>query len=45
MYTDPARVPVAEIARLHEVSPAYVSKVARGEGVSRYAPRPKHKRK
>lgn len=45
MYTDPARVPVAEIARLHEVSPAYVSKVAREEGVSRYAPRPKHKRK
>ncbi len=45
MYTDPARVPVADIARLHEVSPAYVSKVAREEGVSRYAPRPKHKRK
>jgi transposase-like protein len=45
MYTDPARVPVADIARLHEVSPAYVSKVAREEGVSRYAPRPKHRRR
>ncbi|MGY3615639.1 hypothetical protein [Bradyrhizobium sp. USDA 10063] len=36
-----AAMPVADIARLHEVSPAYVSKVAREQGISRYAPRPK----
>lgn len=43
-YCDERRLPVAEIAALHEVSPAYVSKVAREEGISRYAPRPKQKR-
>lgn len=31
-----AKMPIAEIARLHDVSPAYVSKVAREEGISRY---------
>src|SRR6187402_1986704 len=39
-----AKMPVADIARLHEVSPAYVSKIAREEGISRYAP-PKNRRK
>jgi hypothetical protein len=39
-----ADMPVADIARLHEVSPAYVSKVAREERISRYAPRPKKRR-
>lgn len=44
MYAAPEKVPVERIAALHEVSPAYVSKVAREEGISRYAPRPKQKR-
>lgn len=39
------KMPVAEIARLHEVSPAYVSKIAREEGISRYGPRPKKRRR
>lgn len=39
------KVPVAQIARLHEVSAAYVSKIAREEGISRYDPRPKRKRR
>jgi hypothetical protein len=34
-----AKMPIAEIARLHEVSPAYVSKVAGEAGILRYAPR------
>lgn len=38
-----AEVPVATIASQHGVSPAYVSKVAREEGISRYAPRPKRR--
>jgi len=32
-----AKMPIADIARLHEVSPAYVSTVARQSGISRYA--------
>lgn len=36
---------VVEIAKLHNVSPAYVSKIAREEGISRYPPRPKLKRR
>ena len=40
-----AKMPVASIARLHEVSPAYVSKIAREERISRYAPRPKKRRR
>lgn len=35
---------VAQIAQQHAVSPAYVSKIAREEGISRYAPRPKRHR-
>ena len=38
-----AKLPVADIAMLHAVSPAYVSKVAREEGISRYEPRPKRR--
>lgn len=38
-----AEVPVAMIAKLHDVSPAYVSKTAREEGISRYERRPKKK--
>lgn len=38
------KIEVAEIARLHNVSPAYVSKIAREEGISRYSPRPKKKK-
>lgn len=38
-------LPVVTIAELHDVSPAYVSKIAREEGISRYAPRPKRKRR
>lgn len=34
---------VIQIAELNSVSPAYVSKVAREEGISRYEPRPKRK--
>lgn len=44
-YKNPKTIPVAEIAKLHDVSPAYVSKVAREEGISRYEPRPKTKRR
>jgi len=40
-----AKMPVADIARLHEVSPAYVSKIAREQGISRYVPRPKKRRR
>lgn len=36
---------VIQIAGLHDVSPAYVSKIAREEGISRYAPRPKKKKR
>lgn len=43
-YADP-KLSVLQIAELHDVSPAYVSKVAREEGVSRYEPRPKKKRR
>lgn len=39
-----AGLSVAEIAMLNNVSPAYVSKVAREEGISRYAPRPKKRK-
>jgi hypothetical protein len=38
-------MPVASIARLHEVSPAYVSKIAREKGISRYQSRPKKRTK
>jgi hypothetical protein len=34
---------VEQIAAMHDVSPAYVSKIAREAGISRYAPRPKAK--
>lgn len=40
-----AGVPVASIAALHEVSPAFVSHAARKAGISRYQPRPKRKKK
>jgi hypothetical protein len=40
-----AKMAVADIAKLHDVSPAYVSKVAREEGISRYEPRPKTRRR
>jgi transposase len=39
------RFSVTELAALHDVSPAYVSKIAREEGISRYAPRPKRRRR
>ena len=39
------KMPVADIARLHDVSPAYVSKLAREEGISRYEQQPKKKKK
>ena len=38
------KLPVAAIARLHDVSEAYVSKIAREAGISRYAKRPKRRR-
>jgi transposase-like protein len=38
------KMAVADIAKLHDVSPAYVSKVAREEGISRYEARPKTRR-
>ena len=38
-----AKMPVADIAKLHDVSPAFVSKTAREEGISRYDPRPKRR--
>ncbi len=34
-----AKVPVAEIAKLHKVSQAYVSRSAKEEGISRYSSR------
>lgn len=43
-YADP-KLSVVQIAERHCVSPGYVSKVAREEGVSRYEPRPKKKRR
>ena len=39
------KLSVSQVAERNGVSPAYVSKVAREEGVSRYGPRPKRKRK
>ena len=42
-YKNPNLIPVAEIAKLNGVSPAYVSKIAREEGISRYELRPKKK--
>jgi uncharacterized protein YerC len=38
------RLDVVQIAERNSVSPAYVSKVAREENISRYEPRPKKKR-
>ncbi|WP_334425559.1 hypothetical protein [Bradyrhizobium sp. AZCC 1620] len=38
------KMSVAQIAAAHDVSQAYVSKTAREEGISRYAPRPKRKK-
>lgn len=35
------KLSVAQIAERNSVSPAYVSKLAREEGISRYEPRPK----
>lgn len=35
---------IKQIAEMNSVSPAYVSKIAREEGISRYAPRPKKRR-
>lgn len=43
-YKKPGNMPVAEIARLHGVSAAYVSKVAGQEGIKRYGTRPNGKR-
>lgn len=42
-YANP-NLSVTQIAELNHVSPAYVSKVAREAGISRYEPRPKKKR-
>lgn len=39
------RMDVAQIAERNGVSPAYVSKIAREEGISRYAPRPKKRQR
>lgn len=39
------RLDVVQIAERNSVSPAYVSKIAREEGISRYEPRPKKKRR
>jgi hypothetical protein len=39
------KLDVAQIAERNSVSPAYVSKIAREEGISRYEPRPKKKRR
>lgn len=38
------KLDVVQIAERNSVSPAYVSKIAREEGISRYEPRPKKKR-
>jgi uncharacterized protein YerC len=40
-----SKLQVVQIAERNGVSPAYVSKIAREEGISRYEPRPKKKRK
>lgn len=39
------KLSVVQIAERNNVSPAYVSKIAREEGISRYEPRPKTKRR